>query len=868
MRHHPLLRRLAGAAITAGMAWPLTPAAAAQQEQYLFLEALELASPINKGSLARFNRPGTIEPGRYSVDVFLNGVFSHRRSLRFDLFEGQGVAACFTAQDAALLNLRPELLGQLGQRECARIEELASGASAVFEIADLRLNVSVPQSQLKQVARGYVDPDLYDAGQSIGFVNYSISQYYSRVAQSSNSATYGFTNSGVNLGLWRLRQQGSMRYDSQAGLAWNPVRTYAKRALPAWRSELTVGENFTTGKLLSGLAYQGVEISSDDRMLPDSLRGYAPVIRGTARSNALVIVSQKGREIYRTTVAPGSFVIDDLYPTSYNGDLDVTVIEADGSRAQLSVPFSALPESMRPGSSRYSLTLGRTRDTETAALFLDTLYQRGLSNALTGNVGLRLASGYQSAVLGSTLAGRLGSLGLNLSYSHADTGHGNSGGWMLGLAYSRSFEDTGTQFSIASYRYSTAGYRELVDVLSERQSNRAATAWLASSSSYQQQSRFDMSVSQQLGSAGSLYLSGLTQTFYHNRSRITQMQFGYSTMWSNGMSMNLAFQRQQISASSSSALELADGRLPSTSRPGSSVMLSLSIPLGKAGTERPVMSTSLVRTAAQDVLQSQVSGMLPGPHWLSYSVGANHASGGRQDSLNGNLGARLSKADLNFNLARGRDYWQAAANARGALAVHGDGITFGPYLGDTFALIEAPGAKGARIFNGQGAVIDGNGFALLPSLSAYQRNVVELASAGSNSKSEILESQRIVIPYAGATLKLRFRTRAGHALLIRLLRDEGEPLPMGADVLTEEGEVVGMVGQGSQAYLRSDSTRARLLVRWGDGQQERCTFQYDLQGQDLEQALLRLEAACVAAPRRAEFLPAEAAPSGAQGARQ
>jgi outer membrane usher protein len=42
-----------------------------------------------------------------------------------------------------------------------------------------------------------------------------------------------------------------------------------------------------------------------------------------------------------------------------------------------------------------------------------------------------------------------------------------------------------------------------------------------------------------------------------------------------------------------------------------------------------------------------------------------------------------------------------AGNVRGALAVHAGGITLGPYLGDTFALIEAKGAEGARLFNGQ-----------------------------------------------------------------------------------------------------------------------------------------------------------------------
>ncbi|MBG7621463.1 fimbrial biogenesis outer membrane usher protein [Herbaspirillum sp. AP02] len=844
-----------------------TVAAGQPEQSYRFLEALEMASPVNKGSLSRFNRIGNVEPGTYSVDVFVNGSFSHRRSLRFDLFEGQGVAACFKAQDAALLNLRPDLLAQLGQRECARIEVLAPGAQAVFDLANLRLNVTLPQSQLKHVARGYVDPEHYDAGESIGFINYSISQYYARTAQLSNSATYGFTDSGVNLGLWRLRQQGSLGYDSRSGLAWNPVRTYAKRALPVWASEMTVGESFTSGKLLSGLAYQGLELSSDERMLPDSLRGYAPVIRGSTRSNAQVIVSQKGREIYRTTVAPGSFVIDDLYPTSYNGDLDVTVIEADGTRSSFSVPFSALPESMRPGRSRYSLTVGRTRDTDTRTLFVDALVQRGLSNALTGNLGLRLAPAYRSVVIGSTLAGQAGSVGLTLNYSHADTGHGARGGWMLGLSYSRAFETTGTNFSIASYRYSTAGYRELADVLSERRAWRGAQWSPGNSSSYQQHSRFDVALSQQLGSAGSLYLSGLTQTFYHDRSRITQLQFGYSTMWSNGMSINLAFQRQQVSAASATQQAL-DGQLPQSTRPGSSVMLSLSIPLGRPGGDRPILSTSVVKAAGQDLYQSQLSAILPGERHFSYSVGASHAPGGQQDSINGNLGARLPKANLNLSLTRGRDYWQAAANARGALALHGGGITFGPYLGDTFALVEAKGAEGARLFNGQGAVIDGNGFALLPSLSPYHRNVVELAAAGMSSKGEILENQRTVIPYAGATLKLSFRTRTGHALLIRLQRDDGQPLPMGADVLDQQGDVVGMVGQGSQAYLRSEQLRGSLLVRWGDGQQERCAVRYDLQGQDLNAPLLRLEAACTAAPRREEFLPADAGRAAAGGGPQ
>ncbi|MFP1463300.1 fimbria/pilus outer membrane usher protein [Escherichia coli] len=119
----------------------------------------------------------------------------------------------------------------------------------------------------------------------------------------------------------------------------------------------------TSGRFFSGLSYHGVSLATDERMLPDSMRGYAPTIRGVAATNARVSVMQNGHEIYQTTVAPGPFEINDLYPTSYSGDLDVTVsTEANGAVSRFSVPFSAVPESMRPGTSRYNVEVGKTQD--------------------------------------------------------------------------------------------------------------------------------------------------------------------------------------------------------------------------------------------------------------------------------------------------------------------------------------------------------------------------------------------------------------------------------------------------------------------------------------------------------------------------
>ncbi len=78
---------------------------------------------------------------------------------------------------------------------------------------------------------------------------------------------------------------------------------------------------------------------SDNDMKPDSMQGFAPVIRGIARSNAEVTVYQNGHSIYKATVPPGPFEFSDMYPTGSSGDLKVVIKESDGSQSSFIVPL-------------------------------------------------------------------------------------------------------------------------------------------------------------------------------------------------------------------------------------------------------------------------------------------------------------------------------------------------------------------------------------------------------------------------------------------------------------------------------------------------------------------------------------------------
>lgn len=127
------------------------------------------------------------------------------------------------------------------------------------------------------------------------------------------------------------------------------------------RSRLTLGDGYTQGDIFDGINFRGAQLASDDNMLPDSQRGFAPVIHGIARGTAQVTIKQNGYDIYNSTVPPGPFTINDIYAAGNSGDLQVTIKEADGSTQIFTVPYSSVPLLQREGHTRYSITAGEYR---------------------------------------------------------------------------------------------------------------------------------------------------------------------------------------------------------------------------------------------------------------------------------------------------------------------------------------------------------------------------------------------------------------------------------------------------------------------------------------------------------------------------
>ncbi|HCL6069146.1 TPA: fimbrial biogenesis outer membrane usher protein, partial [Klebsiella pneumoniae] len=213
-----------------------------------------------------------------------------------------------------------------------RIEKFIPDASSRFSFANQRLTLSIPQAAMNVQSRGYVDPSRWDDGVPAAFVDYYFSGAQIKNADEGESSRSNYLNlrSGLNLGAWRLRNISSMQYDQQRR-HWDTQSTWLQRDVRSLKSLLRIGDTYTTGDVFDSIQFRGVQLMSDDEMLPDSQRGFAPTIRGVAHSNAKVTVSQHGYVIYETFVSPGAFAISDLYPTSQSGDLEVKVTESNGA---------------------------------------------------------------------------------------------------------------------------------------------------------------------------------------------------------------------------------------------------------------------------------------------------------------------------------------------------------------------------------------------------------------------------------------------------------------------------------------------------------------------------------------------------------
>jgi len=540
-----------------------------------------------------FAEGNALPAGTYRVDAYTNDEWKGRTDVRFELVEGNDRVAqpCFDLGlletlgfDLAHLNAGAREAMQAGQALCRPLSQLVAGAQARYDSSALTLTVQAPQILLLREARGYVDPSLWDDGISAGLLDYSYNGYRSQGGGfASTSSHYLSLRAGLNLGAWRLRYQATATRTDALGSRYRGHAAYAERALPRWNSRLTLGDTVTDGQVFDSLRFRGVRMDSDERMRPDSRRGFAPVVRGIAQTNARVSIHQLGQEIYQTNVPPGPFVIDDLYPTGIGGDLLVTVTESDGRQQTFTVAYAGTTQLVRPGVSDYTLAAGRYDNPSLVnePVFVMGNLRRGLNNALTGYTGLLVGEGYSALSGGLAFNLPIGALATDFTFANTRTSLGNFRGSSVRATWAKILPVIGTNVTLASYRYSSSGYYDpsTAFMLRDRAVHGGGAggfpgipvlpgAPVLPGMIVQPKNRLVINANQSLpGPWGYLNISASSQDYWTREGRDTQYQLGW----------NRQIQRMRLGLSASRTHNVFRQRWENQ------YMLNLSLPLGDQG---------------------------------------------------------------------------------------------------------------------------------------------------------------------------------------------------------------------------------------------------------------------------------------------
>lgn len=763
----------------------------------------------------------TLPPGVHVLDVRVNGEFVRTLDVVFNVADGADNGSgtpCIPRELLDALALKSALHTALAAQPgaCLDLLSVVEGAQVQVDATTLELRLSVPQVAQRQQARGRVPVGERDTGITAAFVDYQLTH----TRQRESSGYLGFT-AGFNAGPWRLRHRGGLA-DGLHGGSYQRIGTTLQRDLAAFDSQLLFGETQTGGQLFQSVAYRGIQLATDERMLPDSLRGYAPRVQGVADTNATVTVRQNGQIIRQATVAPGPFLIEDLYPTSFGGDLEITITEADGRERVSRLNFSAVPQALRAGTSRYSATAGTLQDhgeQQRALRFVEATYARGLNDFVTVLGGVQMAEGYQAALGGLALNTAVGAFGVDITRAQARLGNDHPArGNSVRLNYQRHLTASATTIGLAAYRYSTRQFLTLSEA-----AHTARDGW---SHGPQTRQRYDVNISQRLGERSSLSLTAGHVAYWNAERRRNDLQLAFQ---STVGPVTYAF----------SATRYRQGDGVVDTRYG----LNVSVPLARRGAG-PRLHAQVGESRQGTQSQVGLNGSMGAGSSLSYSASASATEGQSGSSYNGWLGYQGGNVSATAGYSRAQGAGSTHLGLSGSVLLHAGGLTFGPSLGEGAVLVQAEGAQGAQVGNGGNIRIGRGGYALVPHVSAYRWNRIELDPSGLPLDVELLHSSQRVAPTAGGIVRVRFPVRNERTLFIDASDEHGGPLPFAAVVYDEAGTPRGAVGQGSVIQLRGAQEAGVLDVDLGGAR--RCRLAYRMPQQADTTGLLWSVSQCIA----------------------
>ncbi|EEQ4634571.1 fimbrial biogenesis outer membrane usher protein [Escherichia coli] len=780
----------------------------ARNIEYLFDSAL-----VNHADVTRFN-DGQQLPGKYLVAVSVNDKRKNHGYYTIDFqYRGDVLSPNINEGDLSSFGINPKKINLTLYKDSDYIDFEKSDIKFYFSFFSKALVFYVPRQSIVNGNSELAHESQWDDGINALYLNYDAKLYHRSVRYDAknNESYYTSLEPGVNIGSWRIRSSGIWMKGYDGDSKYESSYSYAERDLRSLKSKLLLGESSTGSEIFDSIPFKGIRLSTSDNMIPYFEREFVPTVRGVANSVAQVDVRQNGYLIYSTEVPSGPFALSDI-PASEGSDLEVTVTEDNGAVQHFTVPFNAPAISIKSGSLRYDLTLGKYRpyyNTSQEDNFGHLTIIYGFNDLLTGYTGVQASNNYFSGAIGLGFnLYELGAVSLDSVYSRNGYNDDEAGS-AVRIRYNKLLSETNTSFNLASYQYASKNYSTFADSMESEK--HYSDAWKKKNDS-------SISIRQSFNNYGNVDLS-LNKTTYWDQKDESYANFSYSTSLFNRASLTIGWNR------------ILDSYYNEKEDVFSA---SISIPFGRwLNTNSTNLIYQIVNERDDSISNSISLNGLTYDNRLSWGVsqGVNSKnSNNNRTAFNTSLRNSFGTMSAMYNYSR--QLTQYGGGLNGSIVLHNQGITFGQRIHGAAALIDVNGAENVSVSYKPGVVTDNKGFALVGGLSTYRKNNIYLEQNNINSATSIDKTISSVVPTDNAIVRAVFATTKGNKAIFKLLNKDNTPIKFGAVVNISKKENAGIVGDDGKVYITGLDNNGILDVQWGKGSMDRCRVFYDLKNKN------------------------------------
>ena len=608
-------------------------------------------------------------------------------------------------------------------------------------------------------------------------LNYSAMSSRSEYGSGSTNYSQAQLDGGINAAGWLLRSH-QLLSQSQGKFTSENSQTWVQRTFVDLHTTARMGEVSMNNALLEGTGLYGIALSPENSL--GSVEGLVNVSGIANTSQARVEVRQQGILVYSTLVPVGPFTLTDVSLRNYTSDLNVTVVETDGSQHSFTLPSSLYLQKMG-NPAGFFLSIGRVSDDyDDKPLVASASGGWRLLPGSNANVGLILAQSFQAAGLGIDTAPTASTL-LSLKVNQSnDSKHSLQG---------QSYRVEGSLASLlgisitASSAWFSQGYREFSQFI-----DKSFTAV--------KQHEYSVGLQWQTNKIGTFSTS-----FYETKNRNRN---GKSRFINAGWGKNIL--SAYISANWQHQLSGGDDE----GKTDDLFYLNISFPLGKNS-----VNTYARREGDTSRYGSTVAGNLSDDH--AYTLGTEVGQEEKDRSVSAGLNSNLHYTQLMMNASlAGEHHRNYSGSLQGGVVAHENGVTFSPLpIRETFGIVSLDqDIAGVKIDTPQGPVwTDYRGYAVLPSLNAWRQSRVEVNTETLPKNMDIGNGTRLLKLGRGSVGKVQFNALTQRRVLIDVRMAEGKKLPKNTAITDDQGNYLTTSVDEGTVFLNNAHPNQILIAQ-------------------------------------------------------